>query len=63
MAAYDSDSSGVEDVETGVTLGYTSKDPTGDDFSQLGGNPVCCRARHIALDLHIADMAGRSTQA
>lgn len=40
MADYDSDSSGAEDVETGVTLGYASKEPTGDEFSQLGGHPV-----------------------
>lgn len=43
MADYDSDSSGVDDVETGVTLGYASKEPTGDDFSQLGGHPVSDR--------------------
>jgi len=40
MADYDSDSSGVDDVATGVTLGYASKESTGDDFSQLGGRPV-----------------------
>ena len=40
MADYDSDSSGIEDVETGVILGYASKESTGDDFSQLGGHPV-----------------------
>jgi hypothetical protein len=40
MADYDSDSSGAEDIETGVTLGYATKDATGDDFSQLGGYPV-----------------------
>jgi pre-rRNA-processing protein TSR4 len=41
MADYDSDSSGAgEDVETNVLLGYASKEPTGDDFSQLGGLPV-----------------------
>jgi hypothetical protein len=40
MADYDSDSSGAEDIETGVTLGYATKDATGDDFSQLGGHPV-----------------------
>lgn len=40
MADYDSDSSGIEDVETGVILGYASKEATGDDFSQLGGHPV-----------------------
>ena len=45
MADYDSDSSGAEDVETGVTLGYASKEPTGDEFSQLGGHPV--DLRHI----------------
>ena len=40
MADYDSDSSNAEDIETGVTLGYATKDATGDDFSQLGGYPV-----------------------
>jgi pre-rRNA-processing protein TSR4 len=40
MADYDSDSSNAEDIETGVTLGYATKDATGDDFSQLGGHPV-----------------------
>jgi pre-rRNA-processing protein TSR4 len=41
MADYDSDSSGADDIETGVTLGYASKEATGDDFSQIGGHPVC----------------------
>jgi len=40
MSDYDSDSSNAEDIETGVTLGYATKDATGDDFSQLGGHPV-----------------------
>ncbi|KAF2765569.1 hypothetical protein EJ03DRAFT_205393 [Teratosphaeria nubilosa] len=40
MADYDSDSSGADDVATNVLLGYASKEPTGDDFSQLGGHPV-----------------------
>ena len=40
MADYDTDSSIGEDIETGVTLGYATKDATGDDFSQLGGHPV-----------------------
>lgn len=41
MADYDSDSSaGGDDVETNVLLGYASKEPTADDFSQLGGRPV-----------------------
>lgn len=40
MADYDSDSSGAEDIETNVLLGYASKEPTSDDFSQLGGHPV-----------------------
>lgn len=43
MADYDSDSSGIEDIETGVTLGYASNEATGDDFSQIGGYPV----RHL----------------
>lgn len=41
MADYDSDSSGANDVETNVLLGYASKTPTSDEFSQLGGHPVC----------------------
>ena len=40
MADYDSDSSGADDIETGVTLGYASKEATGEDFSQIGGHPV-----------------------
>ena len=40
MADYDSDSSGAEDIETNVLLGYASKEPTSDEFSQLGGHPV-----------------------
>ncbi|KAK4553459.1 hypothetical protein LTR86_009516 [Recurvomyces mirabilis] len=40
MADYDSDSSGAEDVETNVLLGYASKQPTSDEFSQLGGHPT-----------------------
>nr|POE92402.1 putative 20s rrna accumulation protein 4 [Quercus suber] len=40
MAEYDSDSSGADDVQTSVLLGYASKEPTGDDFSQLGGHPT-----------------------
>lgn len=42
MADYDSDSSdGGNDFETNVLLGYASKEPTSDEFSQLGGRPVC----------------------
>ena len=41
MADYDSDSSDSGDgIETNVLLGFTSKEPTGDEFSQLGGQPV-----------------------
>ncbi|KAI9878244.1 MAG: hypothetical protein M1830_001467 [Pleopsidium flavum] len=43
MATYDSDSSDGEDAdytETGVLLGYASKEPTEDDISQLGGYPT-----------------------
>lgn len=47
MVEYDSDSSGADDIETGVTLGYASKEPTGDDFSQLGGHPVSLYSKHI----------------
>ncbi|TKA78387.1 hypothetical protein B0A55_04728 [Friedmanniomyces simplex] len=40
MADYDSDSSGGNDIETNVLLGYASSEPTLDDFSQLGGHPT-----------------------
>ncbi|KAK5126269.1 hypothetical protein LTR85_010504 [Meristemomyces frigidus] len=40
MADYDSDSSGAGDVATSVLLGYASKEPTSDNFSQLGGHPT-----------------------
>lgn len=40
MDNYDSDSSAGDDIETNVLLGYASKEPTSDDFSQLGGHPV-----------------------
>lgn len=43
MSPYDSDSSDGDDedyTETGVLLGYASKEPTEDDISQLGGYPV-----------------------
>ena len=39
----DSDSSDVGSdayITTNVLLGYASRDPTDDDFSQLGGSPV-----------------------
>ena len=45
MDAYDSDSSGIEEgdyTETGVLLGYASKEPTEDTISHLGGHPVSC---------------------
>lgn len=40
MEDYESDSSNGEDVATNVLLGYASKEPTSDIFSQLGGHPV-----------------------
>ncbi|KAK3116966.1 hypothetical protein LTR53_002113 [Teratosphaeriaceae sp. CCFEE 6253] len=40
MADYDSDSSGAENIATNVLLGYASKEPTLDYFSQLGGHPT-----------------------
>lgn len=30
---------------TNVLLGYASKEPTDDSFSQLGGHPVCSHPR------------------
>ncbi|KAK6443011.1 hypothetical protein LTR95_000724 [Oleoguttula sp. CCFEE 5521] len=35
----DSDDETYDDYETEVTLGYASTEPTGDEFSQLGGHP------------------------
>ncbi|GME64894.1 hypothetical protein GTA08_BOTSDO06410 [Neofusicoccum parvum] len=49
MPPYDSDSSGDEAsdyTETNVLLGYASKDPTDDTFSQLGGHPTWLDAAH-----------------
>ncbi|KAK1006922.1 hypothetical protein LTR91_003531 [Friedmanniomyces endolithicus] len=40
MADYDSESSGADDIVTNVLLGYASKEPTIDNFSQLGGHPT-----------------------
>jgi hypothetical protein len=43
MADYDSDSSlegASEYTETGVLLGYATKEPTEDTISHLGGQPV-----------------------
>ncbi|EME78053.1 uncharacterized protein MYCFIDRAFT_216963 [Pseudocercospora fijiensis CIRAD86] len=40
MADDDSDSSIGDDIETNVLLAYASKEPTSDDFSQLGGHPI-----------------------
>jgi pre-rRNA-processing protein TSR4 len=43
MADYDSDSSlegASEYTETGVLLGYATKEPTEDTISHLGGHPV-----------------------
>jgi pre-rRNA-processing protein TSR4 len=43
MDSYDSDSSAGGDApytETPVLLGYSSKDPTDDSISHLGGKPV-----------------------
>ncbi|KAH7042758.1 programmed cell death protein 2 [Macrophomina phaseolina] len=43
MPPYESDSSGDEGseyTETNVLLGYASKEPTDDNFSQLGGQPT-----------------------
>ena len=35
-----SDSEAESFASTNVLLGYASKEPTDDDFSQLGGDPV-----------------------
>ena len=49
MADYDSDSSGTEDVATNVVLGFASKEPTDEPFSQLGGHPV--RSENVANEV------------
>lgn len=44
MALNDSDTSDDESLSytsTNVLLGYASKEPIADSFSQLGGLPVC----------------------
>jgi len=46
MTSYETDSSFDEEDtynETNILLGYASKEPTGDDVSQLGGLPVSLR--------------------
>lgn len=42
MASYDSDSSSDNglDVQTNVTLGYATQEPTWDDISHVGGHPT-----------------------
>ncbi|KAK5942607.1 hypothetical protein PMZ80_005172 [Knufia obscura] len=42
MAPYDSDTSSEDglDVQTNVTLGYATQEPTGDDISHVGGHPT-----------------------
>ena len=50
MASYDSDSSDGDDASyntTNVLLGYASKEPTDDTFSQLGGFPVSFSLTHM----------------
>lgn len=60
MDPYDSDSSGLEDegeyTETGVLLGYSSEEPTGDTISQLGGWPVCRNLQGL-VDVSLRRMA------
>jgi len=64
MAIYDSDSSDGEDAdytETGVLLGYASKEPTEDNISQLGGYPVrqvAVRSQRRLIIDNQPDMAG-----
>lgn len=64
MSQYDSDSSDGEDgdyTETGVLLGYASKEPTEDSISQLGGYPVredTCPWDQIVPANNRSDMAG-----
>lgn len=61
MDQYDSDSSGLEDAgdytETGVLLGFPSKEPTDDTISHLGGWPVSffqfsLAFIHLPADIH-----------
>lgn len=49
MDSYDSDSSGMEDVdedfiETSVLLGYAAEETTDDSISHLGGWPVSAQS-------------------
>lgn len=58
MATYDSDSSDAEDgdyTETGVLLGYASKEPTEDTISQLGGYPVGKPNPYFSVDMTFND--------
>ena len=58
MADYDSDSSDTDDIVTDVLLGYASREPTLDNFSQLGGHPVRFTLKRIPSGTeYIADMA------
>lgn len=64
MSRYDSDSSDGEDedyTDTGVLLGYASKEPTEDNISQLGGFPVqecICLSELYMVAKDQPDMAG-----
>lgn len=64
MADYDSDSSDEDvrgdDIQTNVLLGYASKEATSDDFSQLGGRPVCRASqeeRHVLTKVFYTGLA------
>ena len=46
----DSSDDEVSYTTTNVMLGYASKEPTGDIFSQLGGLPVCYEMITVALE-------------
>lgn len=46
----DSSDDEVSYTTTNVMLGYASKEPTADSFSQLGGLPVSCDIITVALE-------------
>ena len=51
----DSDSSvDGDEIATNVLLGYASKEPTIDEFSQLGGKPVRLQRISLAICANVA---------
>lgn len=48
---------------TNVLLGYAAKEPTDDEFSQLGGFPVCFDASIDKNSLQLRDLTSTSDMA